>query len=168
MRTLHTLSRRPLCRGIGLVRFIAMPGLLAAGLSWALPALDQAAVSMKLSTASNVLLDQLASARAHVQRSGGRIAACRSDDGVACSPQGGWEQGWILFEDANGDGVRGSGEGVLERVAALPGEFRLQGSLATGVFTLCSRDAGPGDARQISLHGGLGPHVRKVRVSSCV
>jgi type IV fimbrial biogenesis protein FimT len=160
-------ARRPLCRGIGLLQFVAIAGLLAAGIAWSMPVLDHAATSVKLSAAANVLLHQLEGARALVLKSRGSIAVCRSQDGVLCSDRGGWEQGWITFEDLDGDGARGAGEAVVERVAALPGEFRLEGSIAAGVFTLCSRERGPDDARQFSLHRGLGPHVRKVKVTAC-
>src|SRR5438105_12540648 len=107
MRTLYAFSRRPLCRGIGLVRFIAAVCLLAAGIAWSMPRLDDAAVSIKLGSTANVLLYQLEAARGVVAHSGGRLAICKSEDGVLCGAAGGWEQGWIVFEDHDRDGLRG-------------------------------------------------------------
>ena len=167
MTCAHNLMRPSHCRGYGLLQFIVVSAALATGIAWSMPVLDRAATAVKLSTAANVLLHQLEDAQSLAARSGGRMAACPSDDGVLCADAGGWEQGWIVFEDLDGNGLRGSGEAVVERVAALPREFRLDGSLEAGVFTLCSRDQGPGDARQIALYGGLGPHVRKVALAAC-
>ena len=167
MKKIYALSRRPFCRGVGLVQFIAGAGALAAGLAWSMPRLDHAAAAVKLTSTANVLLHQLDAMRSVVARSQGRVAACKSDDGVLCAARGGWEQGWIVFEDRNGDGVRGAGEAVLEQVAPLPGEFRLRGELAAGVFSLCSVEAGAAEARQISLAVNGAPHVRRVRVPDC-
>lgn len=149
MRAMTFMARRHLNRDIGLVRFVATVGVLAAAVGWSLPMLDRAAASMKLGLAADVVLRQLAAARQRAALRG--IAVCRSPDGVTCSAAAGWEQGWIAFEDRDGDGLRGAGEALLERAGPLPKSFRLAGSLQGGVFTLCSLERG-GDARRISLH----------------
>ena len=49
-----------------------------------------------------------------------RVTVCISADGHNCARNGGWQQGWLVFEDDNASAAIESGERVLQRVGPLP------------------------------------------------
>lgn len=95
------------------------------------------------------------------------VTWCRSDDGRQC--RGAWNQGSILFTDANGDRRINGDDRLVHRFPALdtPGEltFRSFGNkqylqitgrgftnYQTGNFTFCPADKDPRQARQVVLN----------------
>jgi type IV fimbrial biogenesis protein FimT len=63
--------------------------------------------------ATNELFTALYLARTEAVKRGGRVSLCKSADGAACTRAGGYEQGWIVFEDPNADGVRADDEALI-------------------------------------------------------
>ena len=140
IKKLYYFARRPVCREFGMMRALATGVCLAAITAWGVPVLATGARVMQLSSVHLAVAAQLHQARQHAKALGARIRFCRSDDGLTCADSGGWEQGWIAFEDVNGDGVRARTERVLHVGGALPGAFVLSGDLNGRGVKLCLRD----------------------------
>jgi type IV fimbrial biogenesis protein FimT len=144
--------------------------------------------SVQLSTACNAFLASLRLARSEAARRGSRVALCKSADGVACAATGGWDQGWLMFHDADGDGRPDAGEQVIQRTDALAsglvvtgnqpvarviafspqgGPRGAAGGILAGTVTLCHRSADAGPARRIVIASGGRSRVQQATVASC-
>ena len=66
------------------------------------------------------LLSSLFLARSEALKRGVRVTACISRDGIQCHSTGDWDQGWLVFEDADGNATRSALELLLQTHGALP------------------------------------------------
>ena len=144
---------------------------------------------LRLGGVSNDVLQQLQLARSEAIKRNGRMALCKSADGEHCFDGGGWEQGWILFQDLNNNGMLDAHETVLQRLEPLPAQFLLKannplaryvsydamgrtlmasGAFQAGTFTLCRVSAGPVEGRQIVINSGGRPRAQKVQLENCM
>lgn len=171
---------------IELLVTIAIAAILA-GL--AVPSFKQLISSNRLKSHSGSLHTSLLLARSEAIKRNGRVVLCKSADGEACTTAGGWQQGWIVFHDANDNAARDTGEAVVKRIEALTGDFVLTGneyiqnyvsytsigvtkfkasdSFQAGRFTLCERAVNNGQAREIIISPTGRPRVLKATVSTC-
>jgi type IV fimbrial biogenesis protein FimT len=158
-------------------------------LGFGIPSMTALMNSNKLTAATNALMSSMRLARSEAFKRNSRVVLCKSRDGVGCVTAGGWEQGWLVFHDANGDGVHDQGEVVIERGNPLPNSLRLTGNstvskyvsfvasgstrlmgggFQAGTLTVCNQSLEHGEARQIVLNAVGRPRVQRVAVSSCV
>jgi type IV fimbrial biogenesis protein FimT len=179
--------RRPQL-GITITELVVGLALVAVILSLSVPALAGLVQASELSAATGELLADLQLARAEALKRNRRVALCKSADAVRCTEQGGWEQGWIVFDDENRDGERGDDEEVLARRAALPPAMRMLGNqpvagyisytalgaskltgggFQAGTLTICRRSGQPTAARQVILNSVGRPRVQKATVARC-
>jgi type IV fimbrial biogenesis protein FimT len=175
-------------RGLSLPELLVALCIAAVLLAQAAPAFGRLLDSVRVSTATNAFLASLRLARSEALKTSGRVALCKSADGLACSDAGGWEQGWIVFRDRNGNGERDAGETVVQReepvggqlvisgnqpvaetisFAALGGTRMVTGGLQAGSVTVCSRSDAPAAARRIVLTAGGRARIQRVEVSRC-
>lgn len=175
-------------RGVTLIELMIVLVIAGILMGTAVPSFLGVIRSTKLTNAANDLFASLTLARSEAAKRHERVVLCKSADGTSCASTGGWEQGWIVFDDANDNGKRENDEQIVSRVDPLPKDMRLSGSLnvskyvsyaptgetklASGAFqagtiTLCNAASGKEDARQIVLNSVGRPRVQKARVSSC-
>lgn len=109
----------------------------------------------------------LQQARSEAVKRGGRVTVCKSADGRACGDgRVNWEDGWIVFADADRDQQLDAGETLLRQHAALLPGYTLRGNAnvagalsfeATGItanagsLVLCQR-AQPRHARALVVN----------------
>jgi type IV fimbrial biogenesis protein FimT len=162
--------------------------VLALVLGVALPEFGASIRSAQLTSASNTLLFNLYLARSEAIKRNARVVLCKSADGQQCSVDGGWEQGLMIFEDANNNAVFDPGESLLHRqgpfqdlrmAGNLPlrdyvsygpsGQTRLHtGALQAGAITICRRsDRSEIDARQLVVNTAGRPRVERTVLSAC-
>src|SRR5258708_6364989 len=84
--------------------------------------------SVQVSAASHGFASDLSLARTEAIRRAGRVVLCKSADGERCTSIGPWSQGWIAFDDADGNGVRGPDERILVRERAFARTLRVVGT----------------------------------------
>jgi type IV fimbrial biogenesis protein FimT len=168
-----------------LLSVLAVLGVLA---GMAVPSFQSLAGSVRVSSASNDLLADLLLARSEAIKRHARVVVCKSSDGQACASSGNWQQGWIVFADADGNGLRSAAEPVLQRQPGGPTALRISGnaSLASyvayvasgstrltnggfqaGTLTVCQASGRPTPARLIVINATGRPRVQKVVVDSC-
>lgn len=166
---------------------VAFTGFLVLLLA-AVPSLGAIVDGVRLNRASDSFVASVGLAQAEAVRRNSRVVLCKSVDGAACEDAGGWEQGWIVFQDANGNGRADPGEPILARHLALPARLRMtaDSNLATRLFfapidggmldargqrtatlTLCRAAAPHRLARQIVLDANSQPRVQSLGNVSC-
>lgn len=185
-------ARQPLRRrragGFTLVELAAVVAVAAVLVGVGVPPLTDTVRSIRLTSASNDLLAGLLMARSEAVKRNGRGVICKSSNGVSCASTGGWEQGWMVFHDANNNGSRESGEAIVERGHALAGDLRVTGNLnvaryvsytgtgrtktvgggfQSGTLTMCRQSVDGGEARQIIISSSGRPRVQKTLLDSC-
>lgn len=176
-------------RGFTVVELLVVLAVAAILLGTAVPSLLAVSRSVKLSSATNSLFSSLVLARSEAAKRHARVALCKSADGSVCAKSGGWEQGWIIFHDANNNGLREDGEQIVRHVQAMPRDMRLSGNLnvatyvsyaptgetklASGAFqagtiTLCNASSQGGAARQIVLSAAGRPRMQNAQLATCL
>lgn len=174
--------------GFSLIEMLVAVALAAILTSLAAPSVAQFAASLQLSSASNNLMASLFLARSEAIKRNGRVVLCKTSDGVNCAASGGWEQGWIVFHDANNNALREETEQIIQQQMALSGSLRLTGNATVasyvsfvstggtrltgggfqaGTLTLCRASAASVDGRQIILNAAGRPRVQKAAIPSC-
>ena len=85
-----------------LIATMAVAGILV---TLAVPSFSEVIKNNRLITQANDFVTALNVARSEAIRRGERVTVCKSSDQVSCVTSGSWDQGWIIFDDVNGDGV---------------------------------------------------------------
>ena len=173
-------------RGMTLIELMMAIAIAAILLAVAAPSFQQALNGNRLGSAANELASAINLARAEAVRQNRRAVLCRSTDDSACDGTASRWPGWIVFVDADNDGVRDAGEpviksgrfstdlvvtssaniaGVNERIS-----FRADGTargadnvtLLTGMLAVCmTTSLPPQNVRDLSLAFGSRTAVRR-------
>ena len=156
-------------RQAGFTLIEAMMVLLIVSIVFAIasPSLESAIASNKLATRSAEFYSALVTARSEALKRNQPVAVCKSADGSGCTASGGWDQGWIVYPDSDGNSAQGTGEAALQAGIGLDTGYTLAASgaglgsqvifysdgsaSAAGVFIFCDRSADTDMAREISL-----------------
>ena len=177
----HFASHRQ-CHGFTLVELLAALTIASILMAGALPAMNSVGSVMKLSSFSNDFLSQLHLARGEAIKRNSHVVICKSGDGSSCSTSGDWEQGSIVFHDANDNGLRELDELLIQRGEALPDDYRFAGNQnvrhyisfdprgmthQAGTLTLCNRSTEPATARQVVISMVGRPRIQKTSVAFC-
>jgi len=133
---------------IELLFVVAITGIL---LAIAVPSFSDLIARQRIAGAASDLSTDLMLARMEASRRGGRVTICASSDGASCGVAAAWSTGWLVFVDADGDGVRGALEPLIkarsletsvlrisEAAASTSASFQGTGRLnAARLWTLC-------------------------------
>ena len=182
------MTTRSLGAGFTLIEMLVVLALVSILMSLAAPSLAAMVNSMRLTVAVNSLFSSLMLARSEAVKRNARVVVCKSVGGEACVTTGGWEQGWIVFHDANNNGLRDAGEVLLLQQQALPAGVRLSGNsplanyvsytatgttsyvsgaFQAGTLTACKESSTQGDARQIVISSAGRPRTVKTSAERC-
>lgn len=153
------------------------------------PAVSSVLDHLRLKSGMGAFVDSLHLTRSEAIRRNARVVLCKSPSGVACATHGAWERGWIIFQDANRNGVVDPGEDVFHREASLPSNLRIMGntpvgsyvaytglgktSLNSGAFqagtiTVCQLSPRRTDAYQIVINSSGRARVAKAVLNQCL
>ncbi len=152
------------------------------------PAMTGMLNTQKSNSTVNALFNSLNLARSEAIKRNARAVLCKTADGVSCTTHGGWEQGWIVFHDANNNAVLDPGEQVVLQQGAVSAGIRLTGNLPVanyvsysasgtakltsgafqaGTFTVCPATPSSSDVRQIVLSGTGRARTQKGLATNC-
>lgn len=154
-------------KGVTLIELIFTLLVLAVLMSISAPALGGLVQIARARSAHGALTTSLALARMSAVARNVQVAVCPSTDQSTCTGGIWWQQGWIVFVDANGNGHREPDELVVEATGAQPGmaiattagrlysSFRGDGgSPGTNLtFTLCDK-RGAAKASTLVINNG--------------
>ena len=146
-------DRRDACRcvrGWSLLELLVVLVLLAVLLTLGGTSLTPLRQKYQLQAQAQDLLSTLALARSEAVKRGVRATACVSSDGVYCQSNGNWEQGWLLFEDTDGNALRSDVEALIQVHGALPAGIRARGNSTVARFV----SYGP-NSRSLQISGAF-------------
>jgi len=170
-------------RGVTLIEFLTALAILAILLTVAVPSFQDAFLNGKLTNQANAFLSDLTLARSEAIKTNARVTLCKSANGADCVTTGGWQQGWLVFRDADNSGTRQNTEPIIQRGDPLADGFSLtgnnpvedyisytstgsarltSGALQAGTLTLCRFAPTVGGSNRSVILGGTG----RVRVES--
>ena len=120
--------------GFTLLEAVLVIAVLAVLLGLTAPAMTGWQARHRVQAQAESLLDSLVLARSEALRRQHRVTLCaRSQEGL-CDPDGQWQQGWLVFVDANHNGLRDSGEVLLDTREALPKGMQVGVSLTVKTY----------------------------------
>lgn len=115
-------------RGLTLVELVialAVTGILA-GL--AAPSFASLMRDAQLRSSTHQVLAALFLTRSEAIKRSRRVTMCTSRDQLTCAANIGWHSGWIVFDDANGNGLREAGENLILVQGALSDGLAVTGN----------------------------------------
>jgi type IV fimbrial biogenesis protein FimT len=101
-------------RGVSLLEALVVMALLGILAAIGAPALSDLRARHQLQGAAEGLLESLVLARSEALRRQQRVTLCAQATSQTCDAQGQWQQGWLVFVDANNTGQREPEEVVLQ------------------------------------------------------
>jgi type IV fimbrial biogenesis protein FimT len=105
--------------GVTLVELLVTIAVLAVLASVAVPSLTTVLQNNAITANANALVTGFAVARSEALKREIPVTICRTDAPNAATPDcgagDGWQEGWVVFADADGDGVFDGGEVALIR-----------------------------------------------------
>ncbi len=114
--------------GFTLLELVIVVAVVAILTMIAIPSMSTFSQNDRLTTNINTLVGHLAYARSEAVKSSQQVVVCASNDAATCS--GGWDDGWIVYIDADADNSFTAGEVVIRAQQALEGNNTLT---ATGI-----------------------------------
>jgi type IV fimbrial biogenesis protein FimT len=152
------MARRTAAVGFTVLEFLVALAIGALLLVMGVPAYRAWIDDFEMRDEVRRLTDAMSLARAESLKRNHRVNLCPSPNGLHCADDGRWEQGWIVFSDADHDGDRADDEPLIrvdppsragfsvrgnrplkDYVSYTPlGQTRMvNGALQMGTFTVC-------------------------------
>jgi len=152
--------------GFTLLELLITVAIISIVMAIAVPSMTTFTQNDRLTTNINTLIGHLAYARSEAVKRSQQVSICSSNNATTCTG-GNWQDGWIVYIDADGDNSFTAGEEVLRAQQALEGANTLTTAIGTqltydyrgfvnaasvGSFQLCD--------------GRSGPHGKTIRIST--
>jgi type IV fimbrial biogenesis protein FimT len=118
--------------GMTLTELMATLAIVSIATLMAAPMFKSAFTRNRFTSYANEFLSSINLARNEAAKRGFRVVLCKSSDSATCATSGNWEQGWIIFVDADNNGAFTSGEQVLRVHSRLDGSVLLVGNSPLG------------------------------------
>ena len=121
--------------GFTLLEAIVVVGMVSILFAIAIPSMTTFTKNDRLTTNVNTLIGHLAYARSEAVKRSQQVSVCASNDAATCS--GGWNDGWIVYIDADNNNSFDAGEEVIKAQQDLGANNTLS---ATGIGTQVTYD----------------------------
>lgn len=129
--------------GYTLIELMSMLAVVSILVSVGLPMLNVFFDSNRMVSNTNDLVAGLNIARSEAIKQQIRVTLCQSADSASCTGSGQWEDGWIVFQDPNGNATVDGGERILRLNAAVDGQVTIRsndvGNLIASSVSFTSR-----------------------------
>ena len=102
--------------GYTLLELVIVVALVGIVFSIAIPSMRVFTQNDRLVTNINLMVGHLAYARSEAVKRSQQVSVCVSNDSASCTG-GDWEDGWIIYIDADGDSAFSGGEEILAGTA---------------------------------------------------
>ncbi len=108
--------------GYTLIELMSMLAVVSILVSVGLPMMNVFFDSNRMVSNTNDLVAGLNITRSEAIKQQIRVTLCQSADTASCTGSGQWEDGWIVFQDPNGNATVDGGERILRLNAAVDGQ----------------------------------------------
>lgn len=166
-------GRRALARGLTMIEMLITVVILAILMAIAIPSFRDASLGSRLAAAANDLLASVQLARSEAIKRNVPVTLCASANGSTCTTSGGWEQGWIVRDNAAAE--------LIQRRQALPDGYRMTQSGGTSAlnfqpigigataatFTACRDTPVGSQERVVTVTGAGSVYVTTTTTGSC-
>ncbi len=112
--------------GFTLLELLITVALVAIVMAIGIPSMTTFIQNDRLTTQINTLVGHLSYARSEAVKRSQQVAVCVSSNGTACTGGVNWENGWIVYVDADNSGTFNGGEPILRAQQLLDGGNTLQ------------------------------------------
>jgi type IV fimbrial biogenesis protein FimT len=175
--------------GFTMVELAVVMVLLSVLLTMGIGSFARLMESSRLRSLTNDLLVDLHLTRSEAILRGVRVAMCVATDENTCATSRGWHRGWLMFVDANNNGLREASEQVLRYRAPAPAGWILSGNspvaryvsydalgatrltsggFQAGTVTVCQAGSASRMARQVVINSIGRPRSQEATVNQCV
>jgi type IV fimbrial biogenesis protein FimT len=168
-------------QGVTLIELMITVAILSVLIGLAVPTFDSVRLSSKLRSYSNELVAGALLARSEAIKRNSVVKLCvMNADGDDCQNSTDWENGWLIFHDANNDDTLDAGETLIAVHPAATTGYKLDGSAAVLAFegdgvgsttftmTVCRATPSVGDQeRMITVSASGTTNVTKTTNASC-
>lgn len=153
-------------KGLTIVELMMTLAIVSILVMVAIPGMTTYVKNDRLRSNVNALIGHLAYARSEAVKRSQQVSICASNDSTSCS--GTWNDGWILYADADGNNSLSAGEEILRVHETLGTDNTLA---ATGIGTQISYDyrgfARAGSVGSLQLcDDRSGPHGRTINITT--
>jgi type IV fimbrial biogenesis protein FimT len=182
------MRRSSYCGGYSLVEMMFALVLVVLVQALATPAVSGIINSSRVNNGAEAIFNSLLLARSEAVKRNGKVVVCKSATGDGCSLSGDWQQGWIVFHDANNNATLDPGETILHREAGLSSQVHISGNgpvkdyvsygphgktnLISGAFqagtiTACVQTAKQIPVRQVVINNSGRPRLARTMLDAC-
>ena len=154
-------------RGFTMIELMVTLTVLAVLAVVAAPSFNEAILKSKLTGFANNFVASAQLARSEAIKRNSTVRVCRSADGLTCATSGTWQQGWIVFNDIDNDGVVDSNETVIQVQQALSADYHF--TEASSIYSIAFQAIGAGaSAATLTLCRAtpVGSQERIIKVSA--
>lgn len=162
--------------------------ILSTLLSLGVPAFSAVVRDARRWSLTSSLMTDLSLARTEAIKRGRRVVLCVSADGSSCASSGSWSHGRLVFEDANNNGWRDSGETLIHHESRVVDGWQIKGNrhvsryisyhpmgrtltlgggFQVGTLTLCQPSSSPTMVTQIVISYSGRPRVNGQAIGNC-
>lgn len=114
--------------GLTILELLAVVALGSILFAVAVPSFTWMIRTNRLAAATNDLVGMLHYSRMEAVTRGRKVTLCKSSDGLQCASEGGFQQGWLVFVDENGNASHEADEEILRHVSLEDVGMSLQGN----------------------------------------
>lgn len=163
------VARHPLrpaaTRGFTMIELLVTVSILGLLLMVAVPSFNDAVLGNKLSGYANNFTASAQLARSEAIKRNAAVTMCQSADGASCAAAGGWQQGWIVFNDRDGDSAIDADETRILYQQSLGSDFSFTGTLQSIQFQGTGLSANAGTLTVCRLLPSVGSQERLITIS---
>ncbi|MCI0667419.1 MAG: GspH/FimT family pseudopilin [Methylococcaceae bacterium] len=114
--------------GFTLVELMVTLLLAAIVLGYGVPAFRNLILNNRQAAHMNNILTSVMLARSEALKRHHSVTVCKSANNSSCATAGGWEQGWIVFDDPNKSAIVDIGETVIRAFQGFANDATLRGN----------------------------------------
>ena len=162
-------------RGFTLLELMVTVAIIAILAMLAAPSFNDAILSNRLASFANNFVASATLARGEAVKRNAVVTLCvvANDTSKTCTTSGDWQQGWIVFNDINGDGILENPspppallETLIYRQQALPADYKLTGSVKSIAFQSVGAGATAATLKLCRANPTAGSQERNIKVSA--